>query len=90
MFNNEQDQLKWGKKEDVEFNLKEVKAYLSEGYTGTNDPSWKKLDGATLAINLNFHVIDFTPEGPNSRQSYKERIYRFLFVFPLQKHKREA
>lgn len=50
-----------GEKEDVEFNLKEVKAYLSEGYIGTNDPSWRKLDGATLAINLNFHVIDFTP-----------------------------
>jgi len=43
MFNNDQDQLKWGKKEDVELHLKEVKAYLSEGYTGTNDPSWRKL-----------------------------------------------
>lgn len=48
------------------------------------------MDGATLAINLNFHVIYFTPKGPNSGQTYKERLYRFLFVFPLRKHKRVA
>ena len=79
-----------GKKKMWSSISRKSKLILVRDILGTNDPSWRKLDGATLAINLNFHVIDFTPEGPNSGQSYKERIYRFLFVFPLRKHKREA
>jgi len=41
-FNNGQDQLRWGQK-GGEFKLKEVKAYLSAGHTGPNDPSWRKI-----------------------------------------------